>query len=164
MTSLTFYSPQLPDGSTAPQEFEFNGFGCNGRNQSPALVWADVPLEARSLALTAYDPDAPTGSGWWHRFVVDLPLGLNGLAADAGAEGGAQLPAGARHIRNDYGAYAWGGMCPPAGDKPHRYVFTLHALSVPRLDIPDDASAALAGFMVNAHTLAKASFTVTYGR
>ena len=75
MTSLTFYSPQLPDGSTAPQEFEFNGFGCNGRNQSPALVWADVPLEARSLALTAYDPDAPTGSGWWHWFVVDLPLG-----------------------------------------------------------------------------------------
>ena len=144
--------------------FEFNGFGCNGRNQSPALVWADVPLEARSLALTAYDPDAPTGSGWWHWFVVDLPLGLNGLAADAGAEGGAQLPAGARHIRNDYGAYAWGGMCPPAGDKPHRYVFTLHALSVPRLDIPDDASAALAGFMVNAHSLAKASFTVTYGR
>jgi Raf kinase inhibitor-like YbhB/YbcL family protein len=112
MTSLTFYSPQLPDGSTAPQEFEFNGFGCNGRNQSPALVWADVPLEARSLALTAYDPDAPTGSGWWHWFVVDLPLGLSGLAADAGAEGGAQLPAGARHIRNDYGAYAWGGMCP----------------------------------------------------
>ena len=131
----------------------------------PPEGWQALQLEeARSLALTAYDPDAPTGSGWWHWFVVDLPLGLSGLAADAGAEGGAQLPAGARHIRNDYGAYAWGGMCPPAGDKPHRYVFTLHALSVPRLDIPDDASAALAGFMVNAHSLAKASFTVTYGR
>ena len=157
-------SPDFAEGSTLPQRFEFKGFGCAGDNQSPALRWSGAPAGTQSFAVTAYDPDAPTGSGWWHWFVVDLPLGLNGLAADAGAEGGAQLPAGARHIRNDYGAYAWGGMCPPAGDKPHRYVFTLHALSVPRLDIPDDASAALAGFMVNAHTLAKASFTVTYGR
>ena len=157
-------SPDFAEGSTLPQRFEFKGFGCAGDNQSPALRWSGAPAGTQSFAVTAYDPDAPTGSGWWHWFVVDLPLGLNGLAADAGAEGGAQLPAGARHIRNDYGAYAWGGMCPPAGDKPHRYVFTLHALSVPRLDIPDDASAALAGFMVNAHSLAKASFTVTYGR
>ena len=164
MTSLTFYSPQLPDGSTAPQEFEFNGFGCNGRNQSPALVWADVPLEARSLALTAYDPDAPTGSGWWHWFVVDVPADTVAMVPNAGAKGGAGLPAGARQVRNDYGAFAWGGMCPPPGDKPHRYIFTVHALGVEKLEIPDDASAALAGFMVNANTLGKATFTSTYGR
>ena len=164
MTAFTLTSPDIASGGTVPQHFEFDGFGCSGRNESPALHWSGAPEGTKSFALTVYDPDAPSGSGWWHWFVVDLPLGLNGLAADAGAEGGAQLPAGARHIRNDYGAYAWGGMCPPAGDKPHRYVFTLHALSVPRLDIPDDASAALAGFMVNAHSLAKASFTVTYGR
>ena len=164
MSTFTLTSPDIPSGGTVPQHFEFNGFGCSGSNESPALQWSGAPPQTQGFAVTVYDPDAPTGSGWWHWFVVDLPLGLSGLAADAGAEGGAQLPAGARHIRNDYGAYAWGGMCPPAGDKPHRYVFTLHALSVPRLDIPDDASAALAGFMVNAHTLAKASFTVTYGR
>ena len=111
-----------------------------------------------------YDPDAPTGSGWWHWFVVDLPADTTALAPNAGAKGSAQLPQGARQIRNDYGAMAWGGMCPPPGDKPHRYIFTVHALSVPRLDIPDDATAALAGFMVNAHSLAKASFTATYGR
>ena len=96
--------------------------------------------------------------------MVDLPAGTRALAPHAGARGGAGLPAGARQIRNDYGVSAWGGVCPPPGDRPHRYVFTVHALSVPRLDIPDDATAALAGFMVNAHTLAKASFTATYGR
>ena len=164
MTTFTLSSPDIAAGASIDPSFEFDGFGCSGKNQSPVLRWSGAPVGTKSFAVHVYDPDAPTGSGWWHWFVVDLPLGLNGLAADAGAEGGAQLPAGARHIRNDYGAYAWGGMCPPAGDKPHRYVFTLHALSVPRLDIPDDASAALAGFMVNAHTLAKASFTVTYGR
>ena len=96
--------------------------------------------------------------------MVDLPARITELRANAGAEGGHDLPAGARHIRNDYGSYAWGGVCPPPGDKPHRYVFTVHALSVPRLDIPNDASAALAGFMINAHALGTASFTALYGR
>ena len=88
---------------------------------------------------------------------------LAGVAGQ-GAQGGQGLPAGARQIRNDYGVHAWGGVCPPPGDKPHRYIFTVHALSVDRIDVPDDAPAALTGFMVNANTLAKASFTATYGR
>ena len=96
--------------------------------------------------------------------MVDLPADTVALAPNAGAKGGAGLPAGARQVRNDYGAFAWGGMCPPPGDKPHRYIFTVHALGVDRLEIPDDASAALAGFMVNANTLGKATFTSTYGR
>ena len=86
------------------------------------------------------------------------------LEGSGAAMGVSTLPAGARQMRNDYGAFAWGGMCPPPGDKPHRYIFTVHALSVARIDVPDDAPAALAGFNVNAHTLAKASFTATYGR
>lgn len=164
MSTFTLTSPDIPSGGTVPQHFEFDGFGCSGRNESPALQWSGAPEGAKSFALTVYDPDAPTGSGWWHWLVVDLPADTTALAPNAGAKGGAQLPQGARQIRNDYGAMAWGGMCPPPGDKPHRYIFTVHALSVPRLDIPDDATAALAGFMVNAHSLAKASFTATYGR
>ena len=117
-----------------------------------------------SFAVHVYDPDAPTGSGFWHWYVIDLPAGVTELAANAGAQGGANLPQGARQIRNDYGSYSWGGCCPPPGDKPHRYIFTVHALSVDRIDVPDDAPAALTGFMVNANTLAKASFTATYGR
>ena len=164
MTAFTLTSPDIADGSTIAQSFEFDGFGCSGRNQSPVLRWSGAPEGTTGFAVNVYDPDAPTGSGFWHWYVIDLPASVSELPANAGAKGGAHLPAGARQIRNDYGQYAWGGMCPPPGDKPHRYIFTVHALSVERIDVPDDAPAALAGFMVNAHTLAKASFTATYGR
>ncbi|MGE4329695.1 YbhB/YbcL family Raf kinase inhibitor-like protein [Diaphorobacter sp.] len=164
MTTFTLTSPDIAAGSTIAQRFEFDGFGCSGQNQSPVLQWSGAPEGTKGFALNVYDPDAPTGSGFWHWYVIDLPASVTGLPANAGAKGGANLPAGARQIRNDYGIYAWGGMCPPPGDKPHRYIFTVHALSVDRIDVPDDAPAALAGFMVNAHTLAKASFTATYGR
>ena len=164
MTAFTLTSPDIADGSTIAQSFEFDGFGCSGRNQSPVLRWSGAPEGTNGFAVNVYDPDAPTGSGFWHWYVIDLPASVSELPANAGAKGGAHLPAGARQIRNDYGQYAWGGMCPPPGDKPHRYIFTVHALSVERIDVPDDAPAALAGFMVNAHTLAKASFTATYGR
>ncbi|WP_287927108.1 YbhB/YbcL family Raf kinase inhibitor-like protein [Diaphorobacter sp.] len=164
MTAFTLTSPDIADGSTIAQSFEFDGFGCSGRNQSPVLRWSGAPEGTKGFAVNVYDPDAPTGSGFWHWYVIDLPASVSELPANAGAKGGAHLPDGARQIRNDYGQYAWGGMCPPPGDKPHRYIFTVHALSVERIDVPDDAPAALAGFMVNAHTLAKASFTATYGR
>ncbi|WP_287741047.1 MULTISPECIES: YbhB/YbcL family Raf kinase inhibitor-like protein [Diaphorobacter] len=164
MTAFTLTSPDIADGSTIAQSFEFDGFGCSGRNQSPVLRWSGAPEGTKGFAVNVYDPDAPTGSGFWHWYVIDLPASVSELPANAGAKGGAHLPAGARQIRNDYGQYAWGGMCPPPGDKPHRYIFTVHALSVERIDVPDDAPAALTGFMVNAHTLAKASFTATYGR
>ena len=149
---FTLSSPDIAAGSTIDQRFEFDSFGCSGANQSPVLRWSGEPAGTKSFALNVYDPDAPTGSGFWHWVLIDLPAGVH------------ELPAGARQIRNDYGIYAWGGMCPPPGDKPHRYIFTVHALSVPRIEVPDDAPAALAGFMVNANTLAKASFTATYGR
>ena len=162
--TFTLTSPDIADGSTIAQVFEFDGFGCGGRNESPVLLWRGAPEGTKSFAVNVYDPDAPTGSGFWHWYVIDLPAGVTELTANTGAKGGANLPAGARQIRNDYGIYAWGGMCPPPGDKPHRYIFTVHALSVDRIDVPDDAPAALTGFMVNANTIAKASFTATYGR
>jgi len=157
-------SPDIKPGALIDKRFEFDGFGCSGENRSPALTWSGAPAGTQSFAVTVYDPDAPTGSGWWHWSVINLPADVNALAADAGAVGGAKLPAGASQLRTDYGVAAWGGTCPPQGDKPHRYIFTVYALKVPKLDIPSDATAALAGFMINANLLGKASFVAKYGR
>ncbi len=109
-------SPDIRSGGTIDPSFEFDGFGCKGQNRSPALEWSGAPAGTRSVAITVYDPDAPTGSGWWHWSVIDLPRGPGALPANAGAVGGAGLPPGARQIRNDYGVPAWGGVCPPAGE------------------------------------------------
>lgn len=157
-------SPDIPAGQVIDKKFEFDGFGCSGQNQSPALQWRGAPAGTQSYAVTVYDPDAPTGSGWWHWAVINVPATVTSLKANAGAVGDANLPPGARQVRIDYGVAAWGGMCPPPGDKRHRYIFTVHALKTEKLDIPADATAALAGYMIHANTLAKASFTATYGR
>jgi len=157
-------SPDIQPNATMDKKFEANVFGCTGENKSPALKWSGAPTGTRSFAVTVYDPDAPTGSGWWHWSVIDIPAGTTELKPDAGNASGSNLPPGARQIRTDFGTAAWGGACPPPGDKPHRYVFTVHALKTDKLDVPPDATAALAGFMINANSLAKASFTARYGR
>lgn len=157
-------SPDIKAGSLIDKKFEFNGFGCAGENKSPALQWRGAPKGTQSYAVTVYDPDAPTGSGWWHWSVINIPPDVAELKPDAGAVGGANLPKGASHVRIDYGVAGWGGTCPPPGNKPHRYIFTVHALKTDKLDIPADATAALAGYMINAHALGKASFTAKYGR
>lgn len=162
--AFTLTSPDIAADSTIDRKFEFNGFGCSGENRSPALKWSGAPAGTKSYAVTLYDPDAPTGSGFWHWFVVNLPGNVSELASNAGAVGGANLPRGAKHVRIDYGIAGFGGPCPPEGDPPHRYIFTVHALKVEHLDVPDDATAAVAGFMVNANSLGKASFTAKYGR
>jgi Raf kinase inhibitor-like YbhB/YbcL family protein len=162
--SFTLSSPDIPAGGTIASKFEFDGFGCSGENKSPALKWSGAPAGAKSFAVTVYDPDAPTGSGWWHWFIVNIPPNVSELKADAGAVGGANLPRGASHVRIDYGVAGFGGVCPPEGDPPHRYIFTVHALGVEKLDIPADATAALAGFMVNGNSIGKASFEAKYGR
>jgi len=161
---FTLQSPDIQADALIDSRFEFDGFGCSGENKSPALTWSGAPQGTKSFAVTVYDPDAPTGSGWWHWFVIDIPATVTELPADAGAVGDANLPQGARHVRIDYGVSGWGGVCPPEGDPPHRYVFTVHALGTDKLEIPPDATAALAGFMVNANSLGKASFTSKYGR
>lgn len=140
----------------------FNGFGCNGGNRSPQLEWSGAPAGTKSLAVTIYDPDAPTGSGWWHWVVYNLPASASKLDAGAGQQG--KLPQGAEHGRNDYGRFDFGGACPPEGDKPHRYVFTVHALKVDKIHVPKDASAALIGYMINANRIGAATLTATYGR
>lgn len=157
-------SPDIKAGGSLSRLQEYQGFGCSGGNTSPALRWRDVPAGTRSLALTVYDPDAPTGSGWWHWVVFNLPVASHGLPAGAGSADGHLLPAGAVQSRTDYGQPGFGGACPPQGDKPHRYVFTVHALKVDKLDLPADAMPALVGFMLHANSLGQASFTAHYGR
>ena len=146
------------------KKFEANTFGCSGENKSPALKWSGAPKDTKSFVVTVYDPDAPTGSGFWHWFVYNIPANVTELPANAGAQGGANLPKGAAMNRIDYGFAAWGGVCPPEGDKPHRYIFTIYALKTDKLDLPSDATAAVAGFMTNANKIAQASFTAQYGR
>jgi Raf kinase inhibitor-like YbhB/YbcL family protein len=161
---FTLSSPDIKAGGTMDKRFEFNGFGCSGDNKSPALQWSGAPKGAKSFAVTMYDPDAPTGSGWWHWSVINIPADVAALKPDAGAVGGANLPKGASHVRIDFGVAGWGGTCPPEGDKPHRYTFTVYALKTDKLELPADATAALAGYMINATSLGKATFIAKYGR
>lgn len=157
-------SPVLNEDGWLPFEQTLDGFGCTGPNQSPAVAWENVPPGTQSIALTLYDPDAPTGSGWWHWVVINIPADVRGLAAGAGNPVSHRLPGRAVEVRTDFGVPGYGGACPPVGDKPHRYVLTAHALKIPRIDLPETATAALAGFMIQANTIAKATLTVRYGR
>jgi Raf kinase inhibitor-like YbhB/YbcL family protein len=161
---FTLSSADIAPNATLTQNQVFNGFGCSGKNISPALSWSGAPAGTQSYALTVYDPDAPTGSGWWHWVVINIPASANSIAKGAGTADGKTMPAGSQQVRTDFGALGFGGACPPAGDKPHRYIFTLYALKVPKLEVAADSTAALAGFMVHGNTLAKTSFTAYYGR
>ncbi len=161
---FTLSSPTIKPESTLGTDQVFNGFGCTGNNISPELIWANAPEGTKSFALTVYDPDAPTGSGWWHWVVYNLPATTAKLAAGVGTADGKKLPAGSLQGRTDFGAPGFGGACPPVGDKPHRYIFTLHALKTEKIEVPSDATAALIGYMINANRIGQASFTAYYGR
>jgi Raf kinase inhibitor-like YbhB/YbcL family protein len=157
-------SPAIGSDHKIPAKYTANAFGCSGQNVSIPLKWSGVPADAKSLALTIYDPDAPTGSGFWHWLVVNMPVSTKGLAEGAGAAGNGKLPAGSVQARNDAGSAAYFGPCPPKGDKPHRYVITIFAVKAAKLPINAGASGAVVGFNLHFNTLAKASVTYTYGR
>lgn len=139
----------------------FNGMGCTGQNISPTLQWSNAPAGTKSFAVTAYDPDAPTGSGWWHWVMYNIPASTTGLAAGAG--NGRNAPSGSAQGATDFGTKGYGGPCPPPG-KPHHYQFTVFALKVDKLDVPGNATAAMVGFNLNANKLATARTTGLYGR
>lgn len=158
---FTLESPDIAEGEKLAETFVFKGFGCDGANTSPALTWSGAPEGTKSFVITAYDPDAPTGSGWWHWTVLNLPADTTSVARGASPQG--TLPKGAMELRNDYGAVGFGGACPPPGEV-HRYVFTVYALEVAELDLPAYVSNALAGFMTRSNALASASITAVYAR
>lgn len=142
----------------------FNGFGCSGENTSPQISWSNAPKGTKSFAVTVYDPDAPTGSGWWHWLLVNIPVTQTELAKNFGSQNKFNLENNLIQVRNDFGVFNYGGPCPPQGDKAHRYVFNVYALGVEKLDLSKEATAALAGFMINRNALAKAHFTALYSR
>jgi Raf kinase inhibitor-like YbhB/YbcL family protein len=162
--SFQVSSPDIPRGTPLGHAQEYNGFGCKGANVSPALNWKGAPKGTKSYAVTMHDPDAPTGSGWWHWIMIDIPGKETGLARDAGNPASGVAPAGSGHRRNDFGASAYGGACPPPGDAPHHYHIKVFALDVERLDVPADGSAALVGYMLQQHALGKAEILTTYRR
>jgi Raf kinase inhibitor-like YbhB/YbcL family protein len=139
-----------------------NSFGCTGGNKSPQLAWSGAPAGAKSFVLTMYDADAPTGSGFWHWVVYNIPADATGLPPAIG-QGGA-LPAGAVQGKNDGGRPSYAGPCPPQGGPAHRYVFTLHALKAEKLTVPPDASPAMVGLMTAANRIGQTSLTVKVER
>jgi Raf kinase inhibitor-like YbhB/YbcL family protein len=157
-------SPDIAAGSTIGITQVYNGMGCSGGNVSPRLEWSGAPAGTQSFALTVYDPDAPTGSGFWHWVVVNIPPAASGLPRGAGTADGKTLPAGSQQVATDFGVPGFGGPCPPPGDKPHRYIFTLFALKAPKLELPEHATAAVTGFMIHFNVIAQTSFTAYYGR
>ena len=158
---MNLTSKDLTPGKAMADAQVFKGFGCEGGNVSPQLSWSGAPADTKSFAIMAYDPDAPTGSGWWHWTVFNLPADTAELAS--GASGG-KLPQGAVEGRTDFGMSGYGGACPPAGDQPHRYQFTVYALKLDKLPLDETAPAAMVGFFVRANTLDQATIEVTYGR
>ena len=162
--SLTLSSNDIAAGELMNQKHEFNGFGCSGSDLSPQLSWSSPPEGTKSFAVTAYDPDAPTGSGWWHWQIINIPATVTTLATDAGSTKENLAPAGSLQIQNDYGTNGFGGACPPQGHGQHRYRFTLHALSVEKIDLPANASGALTGYMINANTIASSTIESLYQR
>ena len=145
--------------STIGNEFVFQGMGCEGKNVSPELHWTGAPKDTKSFAISVYDPDAPTGSGFWHWVAIDIPgtttsiaKGWKPTAADTGIE-----------LASDFGTVGYGGPCPPPG-KPHSYIFTVYALKTEKLDIPAGATNAYARFAIHGSMLGKTTLTAKYGR
>jgi len=159
---MTLSSPDVAPDATIGDEFVFDGFGCSGPNLSPALEWSGAPDGTNSYILTVYDPDAPTGSGFWHWSLFNIPAGTTEIPRGAGKE--ADLPEGAVQARNDYSQNAYGGPCPPQGDEPHRYIFTIYAMPQETLPIDETASGAVVGFFANTSSLDSADFMAVYGR
>lgn len=154
-TRITVTSTDFVNGEALPLRHAFNQFGCVGDNVMPALAWQGAPEGTQSYALIVHDPDAPTGVGFFHRVLINIPADVAALGPDT--------PAGARDLHTDYGQAGYGGPCPPPGPA-HRYVFSVYALDVPALDLPASATGALTRFMLRSHALAAGHLVGTFAR
>ncbi|NEW37773.1 YbhB/YbcL family Raf kinase inhibitor-like protein [Nocardia cyriacigeorgica] len=159
--AFTVTSDDVSDGQRWGNDQVSGVFGAGGKDVSPQLSWSGFPAETKSFAVTIFDPDAPTASGFWHWAVADIPASVTSLPSGAGSEGG-QLPAGAVQLRNDGGFTGFVGAAPPPGHGPHRYFVVVHALDVDALEIPAEASPAFLGFNLFSHSLARATLVATY--
>jgi Raf kinase inhibitor-like YbhB/YbcL family protein len=155
--SFTVTSEDVTDGAPLKDE-QVAAFG----NTSPQLSWSGAPEGTKSFSVTCFDPDAPTPSGFWHWAVVDIPADVTSLPTGAGAEGGAQLPAGAYMLKNDGGSSCFMGAAPPQGDQVHRYYFVVHAVKEESLGVDSDASAAVVSFNLAFKTAGRAIVHGTY--
>ncbi|MFC3120722.1 YbhB/YbcL family Raf kinase inhibitor-like protein [Agaribacter flavus] len=162
--SFSVSSEDIAHGEFMGKKHEFSGFGCTGDDKSPQLSWSNAPEGTKSFAVTVYDPDAPTGSGWWHWQVINIPSTVTTLKTGAGNVKKNALPEGAAQVVNDYGIAGYGGACPPKGHGAHRYFFTVYALSVEKLELPEGASGALAGYMIKANTIESSTIQALYKR
>ncbi|HEX4114002.1 MAG TPA: YbhB/YbcL family Raf kinase inhibitor-like protein [Stellaceae bacterium] len=163
---LKVTSDQIARGGVIADEqvTNFAGFGCSGGNVSPEVKWTGAPAGTKSFAVTLYDPDAPTGSGFWHWVVFNIPATATELPKNAGDLKANLAPPGTVQSREDFGVPGYNGPCPPAGDKPHRYRITVYALDVDKLGPDQNTSAAVVGFNIHFHTLAKGVLVGHYGR
>jgi Raf kinase inhibitor-like YbhB/YbcL family protein len=157
--AFTLGSDDVQDGKPIDPKF-VHSWAAGSQDLSPELHWSGFPKETRSFVVTLYDPDAASGSGFWHWMLVGLPFSVTALRRGAGI--GSDLPKGAFHIRNDLGGKCYLGPAPPKGDRPHRYVFAVHALDVAALDITQDMTPAFVGFNMTPHTLARAAIRPTF--
>lgn len=157
-------SPDFADGGLLSGRQVYKGYGCTGDNVSPALAWENPPAGTRGFGLILFDPDAAGGRGWWHWAVFNLPAGTTGLPAGAGRAEDTGLPPGAAQGRTSFGVAAYGGACPPVGDSPHHYVFTLYALDVERLDLAPGSPCAEVEAALKRHALGTARLTARFGR
>lgn len=160
--TFTLSSNDLGGQTTTKQEF--NGFGCTGENKSPQLSWRNAPKGTKSFAVTMYDPDAPTGSGWWHWVVFDIPANSNELVAGAGNTALNLAPKTAIQSITDYGTNGYGGPCPPEGHGLHQYIITVYALKTANLGLDKKTNPAVVGYYLWQNTLAKASIVSYYKR
>jgi Raf kinase inhibitor-like YbhB/YbcL family protein len=158
--TFTLKSKDVGGQATLQQVYD----GCGGKNMSPQLSWENAPKETKSFAVTIHDPDAPTGSGWWHWVVFDIPSTTKELKTDAGNLTKNLLPAGSIQVKTDFGAAGYGGPCPPEGHGFHTYIITVYALKVEKLGLDANASPAYVGFHLNSNLIEKASIVMYYKR
>lgn len=161
---LTVTSPDIKPNARIADEQVANGFGCSGGNVSPALSWSGAPAGTKSFAVSVYDPDAPTGSGFWHWSMFNIPATTTSLPKNAGDPKAKLAPASAIQVTDDAGVQGYFGPCPPKGDKPHHYHVQVFAVDVDKLDADASASPAVVGFNLHFHTLAKATLIGIWSR
>jgi len=162
VSSFTVTSNDVADGQTLPMAQVSGLMGAGGGDVSPHLAWSGFPEDTRSFAVTCFDPDAPTASGFWHWAVADIPVEVTELPSDAGNPDSGGLPAGSVTLRNDAGMARYVGAAPPPSHGPHRYIFGVHAVDVASLGVGPDASPAFLGFNLFSHTLGRALIIPVY--